>query len=80
MVLVGNKVDLDDEGKRQVTTSQGQLLAQEFGNIPFIECSALKGLNCDEVFHSAVRSIRSMDTGKGDDEEDKGLFSWCNIL
>ena len=72
MVLVGNKTDL--ESKRQVSTKDGQLLAEEFGNIPFIECSALKGINCDEVFHKAVKEIRILDEKKAPKDKDSGFF------
>lgn len=59
MVLVGNKCDIEDQ--RQVSTEEGRNLAQDYGGIPFVECSALEALNCDEVFYEAVREIRKMD-------------------
>jgi hypothetical protein len=37
---VANKCDL--EGERKVSKEEGQKLAIEYGNIPFIEVSALK--------------------------------------
>ena len=46
MVLVGNKTDLQD--RRQVTEMKGKNLAQEH-NIPFIETSALRNENIQEV-------------------------------
>jgi GTPase KRas protein len=79
MVLVANKCDLVT--KRAVSVEEGKALAQEYGNIPFIECSALKGLNCDHVFHSAVREIRTIDSAKRvDDDKSGGLFDWCTLL
>lgn len=58
MVLVANKCDLEHE--RQVSYQEGKKLADQYGGIPFIECSALKSINCDEVFHAAVRQIRNV--------------------
>jgi hypothetical protein len=55
-VLVANKCDLESE--RKVSKEEGAKLAEEYGNIPFIEVSALKAINCDRVFHEAVRGIR----------------------
>jgi GTPase KRas protein len=81
MVLVGNKCDL--ENKREVSFEEGVALAKEFGDIPFIESSALNGLNCTEVFHAAVREIRKADDSisfQDKKESDGGLFSWCSIL
>ena len=46
MVLVGNKTDL--EAERQVSELAGRNLAQEH-NIPFIETSALRNDNIQEV-------------------------------
>jgi len=83
MVLVGNKCDLENE--RQVSYQEGKKLAEEYGGIPFIECSALKAINCDEVFHAAVRQIRKYDerhSGKKKESTHKsgGFLSWCTIL
>ena len=46
MVLVGNKTDLHN--RRKVTDREGRNLAQEH-NIPFIEISALRNENIEEV-------------------------------
>jgi len=79
MVLVGNKIDLENE--RQVTTEEGKELATEYGNIPFVECSALKALHCDEVFHEAVRQIRKMDDKTpGDISKPTKKSNWCTLL
>jgi GTPase KRas protein len=81
MVLVGNKIDL--EGERKVSSEEGRQLAKEYGNIPFVECSALKGTNCDEVFYAAVREIRKMDQNhkKQDKDKDKEKgWGFCSIL
>jgi len=85
MVLVANKCDLESE--RKVSKEEGQRLAEEYGGIPFIEVSALKAINCDRVFHDAVREIRKMDesdekAGGGGKPGGGGKdgWSWCNIL
>lgn len=56
MVLVGNKSDL--EAEREVPSADGAKLATLYGNIPFLETSALTGSNCDQIFYEAVRLIR----------------------
>lgn len=78
MVLVGNKIDL--EKNRQVSTAEGEHLAQEL-QIPFIECSALQGVNCEKVFHCSVREIRKLvkdETPKS--KKYHKLLSLCNVL
>lgn len=59
MVLVGNKCDLEDD--RVVTKDQGHGLAGQWGGCTFLETSARKKVNVDEVFFDLVRQInRSM--------------------
>lgn len=55
IVLVGNKADLVD--KRQVTTAEGQELAEKW-NSRLFETSAKIRTNIDEVFEYIVRQIR----------------------
>jgi hypothetical protein len=43
-VLVCNKVDLENE--RKVSSAEGKKLADEWGGIPFVECSAYKVRAC----------------------------------
>ena len=59
IVLVGNKTDLVHE--RQVSTERGQQLAKRFGDIPFVETSALEGTNCDFAFQEAIRLLWEKD-------------------
>lgn len=47
MVLVGNKCDLEDD--RVVGREQGGYLAQQWGSVTFLETSARKKINVDEV-------------------------------
>jgi GTPase KRas protein len=56
MVLVGNKVDLEEH--RQVTISEAKDLARSY-SCEFIETSAKTGLNISESFHALVRCIRN---------------------
>jgi len=55
MVLVGNKCDLEDD--RAVGKEQGSQLANSWGNVTFLETSARKKINVDEVFFDLVRQI-----------------------
>lgn len=52
MVLVGNKVDLENE--RQVTTQEGKEYAQRY-KCPFFEISAKTRVNIEEAFFEAFR-------------------------
>jgi Ras-related protein Rab-8A len=54
-VLVGNKTDLTD--KKVISTEQGHALAKEF-NFSFFEASAMTGLNVQETFFHAAKSIK----------------------
>jgi len=74
MVLVGNKCDLEDD--RVVTREQGNSLAGSWGGCTFLETSARKKVNVDEVFFDLVRQInRSMP-----EKEKKKDKKKCNIL
>ena len=54
MILVGNKVDLED--KREVSTEEGQELADKYG-IEFYESSAKTGKNVEEIFLNSANEI-----------------------
>ncbi|KAL7721180.1 Ras family GTPase RAS1 [Entamoeba marina] len=54
IIIAGNKIDLENE--RQVTTEEGQQLADELG-VDFIECSAKEDINIDELFETIALSV-----------------------
>eukprot|EP01012_Entosiphon_sulcatum_P040229 TRINITY_DN53870_c0_g1_i1.p1 TRINITY_DN53870_c0_g1~~TRINITY_DN53870_c0_g1_i1.p1 ORF type:complete len:217 (+),score=30.77 TRINITY_DN53870_c0_g1_i1:37-651(+) len=54
IMLIGNKSDL--EGKRQVSTEEGQAFASEHGLV-FLETSAKTALNVDEAFIRTANMI-----------------------
>ena len=56
MLLVANKIDLYEQ--RQVSSDAGERLAALYGNIPYIECSALTGDGCNLVFLEAARVLK----------------------
>lgn len=56
VILVGNKVDMD-ETNRKVETAEGQALADEF-QIKFFETSAKTNTNVHEVFASIALDIK----------------------
>ena len=67
VVLVGTKLDLrskpeiikklEEEGKKPITTSMGETLAQKIGAKRYIECSALTQENLSKVFEEAARVV-----------------------
>lgn len=54
-ILIGNKCDWEE--KRQVSTEQGQALADELG-IPFMEVSAKANINIEKAFYSLASDIK----------------------
>ena len=54
-ILIGNKCDWEE--KRQVSTEQGQSLANELG-IPFMEVSAKSNINVEKAFFSLATDIK----------------------
>ncbi|KAH8827366.1 ras-domain-containing protein [Flagelloscypha sp. PMI_526] len=75
-ILVGNKVDLCEEGStktRQVTTEEAELYAKEEGLL-FVEASAKSGQNVEEAFEQAARDILSkIRKGLFDDDRSPGV-------
>lgn len=74
IILVGCKVDLREDpdtiqmlreqGLQPVTTAEGQQVADKIGAIKYIECSAKKNYNVDEVFKTATRASLMTHTEK----------------
>merc|ERR1712137_1284355 len=79
VMLVGNKLDLEDE--RQVTTEQGRALAQKFGS-GFIETSAKTDTNIKELFFSLVRLVKTWRENHPDlhKTEKKSKKGGCTLL
>ncbi len=62
MVLVGNKADLRDEYENTVSNKRAKnyakLLSDQSGfNVPYLETSALTGMNIENVFDDLVEEI-----------------------
>ncbi|RMZ81997.1 hypothetical protein DV737_g2316, partial [Chaetothyriales sp. CBS 132003] len=76
-ILVGNKCDWEE--KRQVSTEQGQALADELG-IPFLEVSAKANINIEKVFYSLASDIkkRLIDSSK-DSPQSQGAAGAVNV-
>ncbi|KAJ3417072.1 DNA-binding transcription factor rap1 [Chytridiales sp. JEL 0842] len=74
MVLVGNKCDLEDD--RVVAKEQGSQLATQWG-VTFLETSARKKINVDEVFFDVVKQINKSMPQKEKKSKDKKK---CSIL
>lgn len=53
-MLVGNKCDLEES--REVTTQEGKDLAASWG-VPFLETSAKRRINIEEVFYELARLV-----------------------
>jgi GTPase SAR1 family protein len=66
IILVGTKLDmrgdqkkineLAREGKKPITTQEGQNLAKQIGAAAYLECSAKANNNVKEVFHEAIKT------------------------
>lgn len=54
MILVGNKVDLEDQ--REITIEQGQSMASEC-SCSFIESSAKTAINIEQIFQDIIKLI-----------------------
>ena len=76
MVLVGNKSDLED--RRQVSTEEGQELADKYG-LQFYETSAKTGDNVDLIFFKSAEEIaKKIEQGYYDLENDCGIKQGIN--
>ncbi|VDD83922.1 unnamed protein product [Mesocestoides corti] len=57
IVLVGNKIDLEEEGLREVPHGQGEAMARKWGCCAFIETSARTGVGVKEAFLEVVQWV-----------------------
>jgi GTPase SAR1 family protein len=55
MILVGNKVDLDNH--REIQKDEGKAFAEKSSNIPFFETSAKANISIDECVMLLVKEI-----------------------
>jgi len=65
MIIVGNKIDLAE--KRQVSTEDGQALANEL-NTMFTETSAKVGINVKQLFKDLASTLPGVDTRGGSND------------
>ena len=56
-VLVGNKIDLADQGNREVGQTDGEALMEELNAFRYYETSAKEGLKVDPVFKDVTLEI-----------------------
>lgn len=57
-LLIGTKYDLSKYGKREVSTEEGQQMANKL-NIPFIEVSAKENININKLFCVIINEIKN---------------------
>ena len=64
VMLVGNKTDLEASGTRQVSTAEGQQLADEEG-IAFVETSAKADVRVADAFNDMTREVLAKTSASG---------------
>lgn len=76
IVIAGNKVDLVKQ--RQVSSEEGNKLAESYRAVAYLETSAKTGQNIEKCFAAIVRDIRkqSQQTKRGDSPK----RVWCSLL
>jgi small GTP-binding protein len=74
MVLVGNKLDLDDKRKVSLDTAQKKA---KLWNIPFVEVSAKNDINIAEIFHLLIDLCWDREGGP---PQQKNSRSRCELL
>jgi len=78
ILLVGTKVDLRDENKKDpgtgeidpVTTEQGKQMQKEINAAAYIEVSALTGKNLKRIFKKALEIVLAVRNVKNEDKEE----------
>lgn len=56
-VLVGNKLDLANQGNREVGEQDGEALKKELNALSYFETSAKEGVKIEDVFKVAILGI-----------------------
>lgn len=56
-VLVGNKLDLANQGNREIGEQDGESLKKELGALSYFETSAKEGVRIEEVFKETILGI-----------------------
>lgn len=59
VVIVGNKSDRGPE-EREVSTQEGEALAEEMGGVPFFESSAKLNINIEAAFFECARQCKHL--------------------
>eukprot|EP00010_Vexillifera_abyssalis_P008978 CAMPEP_0201546048 /NCGR_PEP_ID=MMETSP0173_2-20130828/2448_1 /ASSEMBLY_ACC=CAM_ASM_000268 /TAXON_ID=218659 /ORGANISM="Vexillifera sp., Strain DIVA3 564/2" /LENGTH=172 /DNA_ID=CAMNT_0047954633 /DNA_START=102 /DNA_END=620 /DNA_ORIENTATION=+ len=80
MIIVGNKVDLED--RREVTTKEAKDLASVY-ECSFMEASAKTRFNVEEIFTNLVRQLRAQHkktTKSSNKKSGKRKHSACRLL
>jgi GTPase KRas len=77
LILIGSKCDL--ESSREVSSVEGQELAQKWG-CPFFETSAKTEANVQEVFTELVRIVKASKNENVDGAGDNGAGRGCCVL
>lgn len=72
VVIVGNKSDRGPE-EREVSTQEGEALADELGGVPFFESSAKLNINIETAFFECARQCRKLRANAAQDQHAKQL-------
>jgi len=73
MVLVGSKVDLEEE--RVVSQIQGKEFARKW-NCSFFETSAKQGVNVEEAFRTLIKQMDESQRMKDCNEKEERMITW----
>ncbi|MFX0003974.1 MAG: GTP-binding protein [Candidatus Hermodarchaeota archaeon] len=56
-ILVGNKIDLAEQGQREVGFGEGEALKEELNAIAYLETSAKNDIKIESVFQDLTRAV-----------------------
>jgi len=77
-ILVGNKCDLDSD--RVISTQQGDELASKWSGCTYIEASAKKNKNIQNIFIELTKKMIAYQATKGKDVKKKAGGGGCALL